>query len=266
MPAELTTERPHPHTLVLTISDPATRNALSPQVYAAGVEALEGAAGDPQVRCVIVRGAGDHFCGGGNLTRLKATRDMGDSAGAERQRASIKQLGEWMEALATLPKPVIAAVEGYAAGAGFSLALGCDMIVAAEDAKFVASYAKVGLSPDGGLSWQLARKLGPAHALQALLLAEPIDAEQAHAMRWVNKLAAKGQALNEALALAQRLSTVAPNVAASAKELLRSASASTLHAQLDLEGEHFVANLFHANGGEGIDAFFGKRNPNFGAS
>jgi enoyl-CoA hydratase/carnithine racemase len=259
MPTELLTERPNAHTLVLTISDPATRNALSPQVYAAGIEALASAEADDQVRCVIVRGAGEHFCGGGDLNRLRATRELGFAEGQARQRQSIGQLGELMEALATLPKPVVAAVEGFAAGAGFSLAVACDLVVAASEAKFVASYARVGLSPDGGLTWQLARKMGTGRALQALLLAEPITAEDAHTMGWVNVVAPKGQALAAAMALADRLAKTAPNVVASAKELLHGATQANLHDQLHAEGDHFVSNLFHGNGGEGIAAFLEKR-------
>ncbi len=263
MPAELLTERPQPHTMVLTISDPAARNALSPQVFAAGIEALNTAENDPQLRCVIIRGAGDHFCAGGDLQRLQATRSLGVADGAEKQHQSIERLSGFIEALHAYPKPVIAAVEGFAAGAGFSLALGCDLIVAAEDAKFVMSYGRVGLSPDGGGSWQLARRLPANLAMQLMLLPEPVSSSQA--MQWglINAVAPKGQALTAALAMAGKLAAMAPNAVASAKELIYAAATRSLGEQLKAERQHFVSNLFHANGGEGTQAFLDKRAPQF---
>lgn len=263
MPAELLTERPFPHTMVLTISDAATRNALSPQIYAAGIESLASAEADPQVRSVILRGAGDHFCGGGDLHRIKSTRALGPAQGMERQRQSIDRLGEFVETLAAFPKPIIAAVEGFAAGAGFSLVLACDLVVAAEDARFILSYGKVGLSPDGGASWQLARRLPANMALEYLLLPEPMAAAQARQLGLINAIATKGQALSAALDMASRLAMMAPNVMASAKELVRGAATCSLHEQLTREREHFVANLFHDNGAEGIEAFLEKRKPSF---
>src|SRR5699024_8993606 len=138
-------------TLVLTISNPARRNALDPVMYAAGVEALASAGSNPDVYAIILTGDGDDFCAGGNLLRLQEHRQKP----AAEQSASIDSLGDWVEAITTCPKPVVAAVEGAAAGAGFSLVLACDLIVAAADAKFVMAYSSVSLSPDGGASWQL---------------------------------------------------------------------------------------------------------------
>ncbi len=263
MPAELLTDRPRPHTLVLTISDPAARNALSPQVYAAGIEALDTADSQPQLRCVVLRGAGEHFCGGGDLQRLNATRSLGPHEGAQKQAQSIERLSSFVETLRTFSKPVIAAVEGYAAGAGFSLVLACDLVVAAEDARFVVSYAKVGLSPDGGASWQLARRLPPNQALHMIMLPEPITAQRAHELGLVNEVVPRGQALSAALALADRLAAMPSNVLASAKELVHGAGGRSLAQQLAAERDHFVANLFHDNGGEGIRAFLEKRAPRF---
>jgi enoyl-CoA hydratase/carnithine racemase len=263
MPAELLTDRPRPNTLVLTISDPAARNALSPQIYAAGIEALDTAESQPQLRSVVLRGAGEHFCGGGDLHRLDGTRSLGAAEGAAKQAQSIERLGGFVETLRSFPKPVIAAVEGFAAGAGFSLVLACDFVVAAEDARFVVSYAKVGLSPDGGASWQLARRLAPNLALQMIMLPQPITAERARDLGLINEVVPRGQALNAALDLADRLAAMPSNVLASAKELVHGARGRSLSQQLAAERDHFVANLFHANGGEGIRAFLEKRPPRF---
>ena len=258
MPSELLTQR-HGATLVLTLSDPATRNTLSPQASAAGVEALNVADSSDEIRCVVLRGDGAHFCSGGNLQRLAHTRTVGPDA----QRQSIEHFHGFIEALRSFPKPVIAAVEGYAAGGGFSLALACDLVVAAEDAKFVMSYAKVGLSPDGGGSWHLAQQLPRALVLQMLWLAEPLTARQLQPYGLVNQVVPSGQAEAEALKLAERLSAMSPDAIASAKELVNLASQRRLRDQLDAEREHFVHNLFADNGGEGLQAFFDKRAPRF---
>ena len=154
MPAELLASR-RDATLILTLSNPGAKNALHPDMYAAGIEALSTAERDPEIRAVVLTGAGDVFCAGGNLNRLLENRAKSPSVQAE----SIDQLHGWIEALRDCTKPVIAAVEGPAAGAGFSLALACDLIVAARSAKFVMAYVKVGLTPDGGASWFLSQAL-----------------------------------------------------------------------------------------------------------
>jgi len=246
-------------TLVLTLTDPATRNSLSPQASADGLAALKRAADDPAIRCVVLRGDGAHFCGGGNLPRLLGVRDTGPQA----QHGSMLKLHGFVQALMDLPKPVIAAVEGFCAGAGCGLVLACDLVVAAEDAKFVFSYGRVGLSPDAGCTWQLARRVPRALALRMLWRPEPMPAAQWLALGLVSDVVPAGQTLPQALALASQLATMAPNAVASAKLLLNEAATSPLAEHLDREREHFVKNLFHANGGEGIRAFLDKRPPQF---
>jgi enoyl-CoA hydratase/carnithine racemase len=262
MPSELLTER-HQNTLVLTLSDPATRNTLSPQACAAGIEALAVAESDETIRCVVLRGDGSHFCSGGDLQRLTRTRALGEAEGRTAQRQSIERFHGLIEALRTFPKPVIAAVEGFAAGGGFSLALACDLVVAADDAKFVMSYARIGLSPDGGGSWQLAQRLPRALVLQMLWLPEPMSAVELQRHGLVNQVSAPGEALNQSLKLAERLAACAPNALASVKELVGLAPGRPLREQLDAEADHFVDNLFSDNGAEGLQAFLDKRSPRF---
>lgn len=258
MPSELLTSREGP-LLILTISDPATRNTLSAQVLAAGIEALGVAESDPGVRAVVVRGDGKHFCAGGNVRGLAERREAGRSA----QREMLEHLHQLIEALRVFPKPVIAAVEGAAAGAGFALALACDLIVAAEDATFTMSYARLGLSPDAGSTWSLMQSLPRMLVQRMIWLAEPVPAPQLHAAGVVGWLVPSGGASADALAIANRLATMAPNALASAKELIQLASTSTLHQQLAAERDHFIDNLFDANGAEGLQAFFEKRPPRF---
>ena len=258
MPSELLTERVGP-VLVLTISDPSTRNTLSRQVIAAGVEALGVAESDTTLRCVILRGDGAHFCAGGNLQGLMERR----AAGPPAQRQMLEHLHQLIEALRVFPKPVIACVEGAAAGAGFSLALACDLIVAAADARFILSYGRIGLSPDGGATWSLSQAVPRALLQQLLWLGDPVSAQHLHACGLVGWLADSGQAFSEALRVAQRLAGMAPNALASAKELAQQAGTQTLSQQLAAERDHFIANLFHANAAEGLQAIVEKRPPAF---
>jgi enoyl-CoA hydratase/carnithine racemase len=249
----------HGACMVLTISNPEHRNALGPEIYAAGVEALNSAESNPEVRAVVITGAGEHFCAGGNLQRLLRNRELEPQVQAD----SIDGLHSWIEAIRSFPKPVIAAVEGAAAGAGFSLCLACDLVVAAQSAVFVMAYTSVGLSPDGGGSWHLAQALPRQAALQTLLMGERLDAARLQQWGLVNEVCAAGTALQTALALAERLSERSPNALASVKDLVSEAPHQSLHQQLKSEREHFVRNLHHHNGGEGIRAFLEKRKPHY---
>lgn len=246
-------------TMVLTISNPAQRNALGPEIYAAGVEALNGAESSQEIKSVVIVGEGKWFCAGGSLQRLSANRDREPSV----QTESIEALHAWIDSIRAFPKPVIAAVEGAAAGAGFSVALACDFVVSARDAVFAASYSNVGLSPDGGMSWHLARALPRQLASEWLMLGERLEPARLHALGVVNQLTENGQALAAALALAEKLNARAPNALASIKELLSDARGATLVAQLSQERDHFVRNLHHANAGIGIAAFLAKETPRY---
>jgi enoyl-CoA hydratase/carnithine racemase len=244
-------------TLILTISNPEFRNALGPDIYAAGIEALNAAENNPDIRSVVITGEGAIFCAGGDLQRLQANR----REAPEVQAQSIEGLHNWIDSIRTYPKPVIAAVEGPAAGAGFSLVLACDFVVAADNAVFVMSYSTVALSPDGGGSWALARALPRALASELLMTGERIGPRRLHDLGLVNRVTAPGEALAQALQLADNLNARAPNALASIKELINDAAGNTLNQQLAREQDHFVRNLHDANAGEGIDAFLNKRTP-----
>ena len=247
----------HGQTLVLTISNPTLRNALGPEIYTAGIEALNAAESNPEIRSVIITGEGAHFCAGGNLQRLLTNREQPK----EVQAQSIDGLHTWMEAIHTFPKPVIAAVEGAAAGAGFSLVLMCDLVVAARDSIFVMAYSSIALSPDGGGSWNLSQALPRQLAAELMLLGERISAERLHDLGSVNRLVESGTALTQALDLAERINARAPNAMQSIKELINDAPTQSLHVHLTQERDHFVNNLHHANAGVGISAFLNKEKP-----
>ena len=246
-------------TLVLTNNNPAARNALSPELYEAIRQALRAAAADASVGAIVLTGEGGHFCSGGDLRQLATRRELSEAQRHER----LDDLSSLIRAIRDCPKPVIAAVEGPAAGAGFSLALACDLIVAARNAVFVMAYSGVALSPDGGGSWSLSRALPRQLVTELLMTGERLGAQRLHELGVVNRLCDAGQALDTALAWSEQLADRAPNVLASIKELVGEADQHTLPQHLALERDHFVRNLHHANGGIGIAAFLAKEKPRY---
>jgi enoyl-CoA hydratase/carnithine racemase len=213
MSSELHAQR-RDSTLVLTISDPTSRNALSEQVFAAGVEALNVAESDESVCCVVLQGDGAHFCAGSRLPGGDGTRSIWSTG----QRDLLQRFHDFVEALRVFPKPVIAAVEGQAIGAGFALALACDLVVAAEDARFTLADGSEGVSALGGAGWQLAHRLPRALALQLLWLPEPEPAARLHTWGLINWLTPAGQALTRALAVAESLAATSPHAVARIKD------------------------------------------------
>ncbi|AEI76401.1 enoyl-CoA hydratase PaaG [Cupriavidus necator N-1] len=258
MPAQLLSHRVD-STLVLTISNPEARNALHPDIYAASQQALDQAAADDSVRAVIITGADGIFCAGGNLNRLLGNR----SQPQEVQAASIALLNGWVESLHAFPKPIIAAVEGAAAGAGFSVVLACDFVVAASNAKFVMAYVSVGLTPDGGGSYEIARALPRPLASELMMEGKPVDAARLAQFGLVNRVTEPGQALDEALRLAAGLARQSPHAVGRIKDLINHAATASRAEHLLAERDSFVAALHHPDGGEGISAFLEKRKPQY---
>lgn len=205
MVSELQTER-RGGTLVLTLSGPASRNSLSEQACAAGIEALSVAESDPAVRSIVLRGEGDHFSSGTHPHHpLEA-----DEAECVAHDQMAQRLHDFIEALRVCPKPVIAAVEGTAAGGGFALALACDLIVAATDARIVMASLGSDAPPETAVARQLMQRVPRALALEWLWLGAPVPTDRLQALGLVNRLAGTGQALAQALALAEQLHDAAP--------------------------------------------------------
>ncbi|MBP2230540.1 enoyl-CoA hydratase/carnithine racemase [Azospirillum agricola] len=244
--------------LVLTMDDAATKNALGPEMMAAARDAFLQAAADPAVGAVVLAGANGTFCSGGNLGALLGNAKTDPSA----IRANLEQFHGWVRAMRACPKPVIAAVEGAAAGAGFSIALGCDLIVAADDATFTLAYVKVGLNPDGGASAFLARAATPQLAAEIMFEGGRIGAARLAQLAIVNRVVAPGLALAEATAWAARLAD-GPTLAIGRAKRLIEAGFGEPDAQLDREADFFVEALHGAEAAEGITAFFEKRPANY---
>jgi 2-(1,2-epoxy-1,2-dihydrophenyl)acetyl-CoA isomerase len=245
--------------LVVTNRNTTRRNALSPTYYATLADGLTCAATDPQIAALILTGEGDFFCAGGDLNLLQERRTLPE----EERRARVDQLHDLIRGVRACPKPVIAAVEGGAAGAGMSLAFAADLIVAGQDAKFTAAYVKAGLTPDGGLTHAMLSRLPRPMVADALLFGTPIPAERLHALGAITTLCPPGAALDTALSLADKLHDGAGGAQAAIKTLLNSAEATDPSAHLDHERDAMARAVTSADGTEGIDAFLAKRRPDF---
>ncbi len=245
--------------LVLSNNNPAARNALTPEFYDALRQALAQAEVDPTIGAVVLTGVGGHFCAGGDLHRLALRRAMTPAA----RRVNLEGLHDLIRAIQHCSKPVIAAVEGAAAGAGLSIALACDMLVAARNASFSVAYVKVGLTPDGGATAFLAEFVSRQVLTQLCLTGERISGERLHALGAVNALTEPDEALSAAITLATRVAAGPQRAMGRIKTLCRQASSTTLEQQLALEATHMVESMGDDEAALGIAAFFDKRPADF---
>lgn len=245
--------------LVVENRNAARRNALTPEFHDGLHRALRMAADEPRIGAVILMGEGEFFCAGGDLNMLITAQQMDEDS----RRARIDALNDLIRAVVRCPRPVIAVIEGGAAGAGLSLALACDMVISAKGAQFTAAYVNAGLVPDGGLTAALAAGLPPQMAAQMALTGQPVDAERLHALGLINELTEPGEAIMAAMALADRLAQGPAEAQAAIKRLLTGAREAALEAQLTAERDAMAQALAAPEAAEGIGAFLGKRAPDF---
>ncbi len=241
----------------LTLDRPEALNALTVPVKVALREALESIAVDRDVRAVILTGAGRAFCAGQDL----AERDEPDAAPLEVEVR--ERYNPIIRALRSMGQPVIAAVNGVAAGAGASLAFACDLRIASEEARFVLAFGRIGLVPDSGATWFLPRLVGPAKAAELALVGDPVDAAEALRLGLVSKVVPGDQLMSETRALAERLAAGAPLALALTKGALQ--RSMTIDLEEALEGEAKLQGIAGASAdhAEGLAAFREKRPPRF---
>ncbi len=239
-------------TAVLTLDYPARRNALAMPMRVALVDALEAIEGDASVRAVVITGEGGTFCAGGDISGM----DVADLAsGRERFRLTHRLVRLVIKSA----KPVLAAVEGHCVGAGLSLAMCCDTVVAAADARFAAGFSRVGLIADLGLLHTLPARIGQGRARQVFLYGETVDAVSAERIGMVERVVEPGQALAAAIERARQFAEAAPLPIALTKQFL----AAGLDQALDWEREVQSTLFLTADHAEGKAAFLGKRKPRF---
>lgn len=244
----------------LTLDRPAALNALTVPVKVALREALESIAGDAAVRAVILTGAGRAFCAGQDL----AERELPDAAPLDVEVR--ERYNPIIRALRSMGQPVIAAVNGVAAGAGASLAFACDLRIAAEEARFMLAFGRIGLVPDSGATWFLPRLVGAAKAAELALVGEAIDAAEALRLGLVSKVVPGDQLMAETRALAGRLAEGAPLAQSLTKGALE--RSSTIDLDVALEDEARLQGIAGASAdhAEGLAAFREKRSPRFTGS
>jgi len=246
---------------IFTLNRPEVMNAFDDEMREALVEGLEQAAGDPDVRCVLVTGAGRAFCAGGDIASMAKLQAENDTT-VLRRRVSLAARG--VRALRTMSKPSIAAIHGPAAGAGINLALACDIRLGSEEALFSESFVRIGLVPDWAGFYLLPRVVGPAKALELMMTADRVDAAEALRLGLLNRLLPAEGFHEAALAFARSLAAGPPEALARIKEGVYLGAEASLDEVLSFEAEVQGKLFLGEDAREGMRAFLEKRTPRFG--
>lgn len=243
--------------LTLTLNRPERLNALTGELLDSLAAGLGAAAEDEHIRAVVLTGAGRAFCSG---LDLKAAAEAASTLNVSQELA--EHYTPVIRAMRDMPKPVIAAVNGPAAGAGFSLTLAADLRIAADSASFVMAFVRIGLIPDAGSTYFLPRLIGPARAAELMMLGEAVDAQRALEIGVVSRVVPEAELLSAAVAIASRLAA-GPRSIGYIKEALALSSGNDLETQLAVEERLQTAAAETRDFFEGVSAFLQKRPPSF---
>lgn len=242
----------------LTMNNPAKRNAMDMALREQLADAVRKVRRDPDIRAVVLTGAGGHFCSGGDLRNI-ASAGL-DNAG---WRQRLLNLHEWLRELLTLDRPVIAAVDGAAAGAGFSLALAADFILATPRARFCMSFLKVGLVPDVGAFYTLPRVVGVQRAKELMLSARDVEADEALRLGLVMELHPPEQLMARAQALAASFTGASPVAVSLIKRTLEQAAGGGLNELLHAEANAQALATGTEQHRQAVQRFLDKQPPTF---
>lgn len=248
-------ETPKPGVALITLNRPDRLNAYNGQMRADMADATRRAGADDAVRAVVITGEGRAFCAGADISGMGEKYNVEDILNTE--------YAAFLSAIQTMPKPVIAAINGPAAGIGMTTALTCDLRVMGEGAYLMSAFANIGLVPDGGLSWLLTQQIGYARAYQLAIEAEKIDAVRALDWGLVNRVTPNGEVLSNALAWAESLTERAPISMALTKRAFRAASEDGLRNAMAREAMLQRTAILSEDCAEGVRAMFEKRKPEF---
>jgi len=246
--------------VTITLNRPERLNALAGHMRRDLAEALEEAGGDPSVRVVVITGAGRAFCAGGDVQLMDDLLEQNDAEEFERMLAAAKRV---VLGIRQMTKPVIASINGAASGAGFNLALCCDLRLASSTARFSQSFVKIGFHPDWGGTYFLPRLITPNRACEMFFLGEPIDAAEALRLGLVNWVVEPGELVSETRTLAERLREGPAVAIAAAKHAVYATEHEPLEKMLQYEEEMQLRCFQSHDGREGVRAFLEKRAPRF---
>ena len=244
----------------ITLNRPAAYNSLTVQLKEELLRTLRSAATDANVRAVVLTGAGNAFCAGQDLKEHTGLLQSGDTAPL---RTVSEHYNPIVRTIIDMPKPVIAAVNGAAAGAGAALAYASDLRIAASSANFSMAFAGVGLGPDSGASWTLQRLIGHGRAAELMLLGRKVDTAEALRIGLVSEVTDDGELADRAHELARGLAAGPTRAYARIKEVLHTAAGSTLEQALQAEDAAQTALGGTTDHAEAVEAFVAKRKPNF---
>ncbi len=241
----------------VTLNNPKSFNSMTAALVEDTYQALAEAGADPAVRVVVLTGAGKAFCAGGDLPYIETFSN------SQISRKYILDIARVSTTIASMPKPVIAMVNGVAAGAGFNWVLSCDLIFCAKSARFAQSFVKIGLIPDGGGTYFLPRMIGLHKAKELMFTADVIDAETANSIGLVNRVVDDAQLRDVTYQFAEKLAKGAPIALGLMKKVLNQSDRMDLQASLDMETGAQILCLDTEDNAEGIAAFKEKRPPVF---
>src|SRR5580765_1873109 len=246
--------------LMVTLNRPDKLNAFNPEMHQLLRDALEAARDEAGVRVVLLTGSGRGFCAGQDLSERNVSAD---AAPIDLSVSLGSNYNPLVRRLRALPKPVVCAVNGVAAGAGANIALACDIVLAARSASFVQSFSKLGLVPDSGGTYFLPRLVGSARAMGLALLGERLSAEEAERWGLIWKAVADERLVEEATGIAQTLAAGPTKGYGLIKRAIHASAGNSLDAQLDLERDLQREAGFSEDYREGVAAFMQKRKPQY---
>ncbi len=248
------------HVTTITLNRPDKLNAFGGAMREELLDALLAAAEDPTCRVVVLTGAGRAFCAGGDVGFMAGLQKVNDEVSFRKLLDAGRAV---VKTIVSMEKPVIAAVNGVAAGAGCNLALACDYRLASDAATLGATFVKIGLHPDWGGTYLLPRIVGRSRALELMMTGRIVDASEALAIGMVDRVVPGAGHLEETMKLARLMAAGPPIAIAGIKRALNASGRNDLEAQIDLEAEHQLMAFRSGDAAEGMAAFFEKKPPRF---
>ena len=247
------------NTLLLTLNNASKRNSMVKGFHDEFQKSIKIADENKDVFSIVINGAGDFFCAGGDLNALQTRRTMTE----EQRYETLGQLNGTIQSILNCSKPIISAVEGGAAGAGVSLAMACDLVIMSEHSFFSLAYVKIGLTPDGAATKFLSETMSRQMLVEMAMIGGKIDASRLYQIGAINFISQKGNATKTAIELSKNFENLPKNSLSRIKKLTRLAYGNNFESQLKLETDFMVESQGDSESIEGIDAFLEKREPNY---